>query len=40
MIMATAEHIKHGEKSEIWKNIIILLLAAFIAVGRFIPLEA
>lgn len=40
MIVATAEHVKHEEKNEIWKNVIIFLLAAFVAVGRFIPLEA
>ena len=38
MILATSEHLKHGEKNEIWKNIIICLLALFVAVGRIIPL--
>ena len=39
MVMAITEHIKHKEKNEIGKNVIILLLAAFVAIGRFIPLE-
>lgn len=38
MALAIAEHVRHKEKNEIGKNIIILFLAAFIAVGRFIPL--
>ncbi len=35
MILAIAEHIQHKEASEIWKNVIIMLLAVFVAVGRF-----
>jgi hypothetical protein len=39
MVLAIAEHRKNGEGNEIGKNIIIMLLAAFVAVGRFIPLN-
>jgi uncharacterized membrane protein YphA (DoxX/SURF4 family) len=39
MILAIEEHVKYKETHEIWKNIIIILLAAFVAVGRFIPLQ-
>jgi DoxX-like family len=35
MILAIAEHIRHNETHDIPKNIIILLLAAFVAAGRF-----
>lgn len=35
MVLAIAEHIQHKEMHDIPKNIIILLLAAFVAVGRF-----
>ena len=35
MLLAIAEHIQHKEGHDIPKNIIILLLAAFVAVGRF-----
>lgn len=38
MVLAIAEHVRHKEANEIGKNVIILLLAAFVAVGRFIPL--
>lgn len=38
MVLAIAEHIKHNEKNEIGKNVIVMLLAAFVAVGRFIQL--
>ena len=34
MILAIAEHIRHKETRDIPKNVIILLLAAFVAVGR------
>lgn len=39
MILAIAEHVKHKETREIWKNLIILLLAGFVAVGRYIPVQ-
>ena len=34
MVLAIAEHVKHKETHEIGKNVIIILLAAFVAVGR------
>jgi len=37
MVLATVAHIRNKEVHEIWKNVIILLLAAFVAMGRFIP---
>ncbi len=37
MVLATVTHIRNREVHEIWKNVIILLLAAFVAVGRFVP---
>ena len=39
MILAISEHIRYKETNEIWKNVIITLLAAFVAVGRFVPLQ-
>ncbi len=39
MALAVAEHVRHKEKNEIGKNVIIMLLAAFVAVGRFIPFQ-
>ena len=35
MIFAITEHIRYKETHDVPKNVIILLLAAFIAVGRF-----
>ena len=35
MVLASAEHVKHKETHEIGKNVIIILLAAFVTVGRF-----
>jgi hypothetical protein len=35
MLLAIVEHIRHKELSDIWKNLIIILLAAFVAIGRF-----
>ena len=35
MLLAIAEHVKHGEMHEIWKNILIAMLAAIVTVGRF-----
>jgi len=35
MVFAIKEHIQHKETHDIAKYIIILLLAAFVAVGRF-----
>ena len=34
MVLAIAEHVRHKENNEIGKNVIIMLLAAFVAVGR------
>jgi uncharacterized membrane protein YphA (DoxX/SURF4 family) len=34
MILAIADHVKYKETNEIGKNIIIIVLAAFIAIGR------
>jgi len=39
MVLATVEHIRYKEVHEIWKNVVIILLAAFVAVGRFITLQ-
>ncbi len=36
MVLAMAEHLRYKEAHEIWKNVIIILLAAFVAVGRFV----
>ena len=35
MVLAIAEHVRHKEKNEIGKNVVIMLLAAFVAVSRF-----
>jgi hypothetical protein len=35
MVLAIAEHVRHKEIHEIGKNVIIIMLAAFVAVGRF-----
>ena len=35
MVLAIAEHVRHKEMNEIGKNVIIILLAAFVTVGRF-----
>lgn len=35
MVLAIKEHLKYGENHEIWKNVIFILLAAFVAIGRF-----
>lgn len=39
MILAIAEHVKYKEKSKVFTNIIILFLAVFVAVERFVPLH-
>lgn len=39
MILAIDEHLKYNEKHEIGKNLVIMSLAAFVAVGRFIPFQ-
>ena len=39
MVLAIAEHVRYNEANEIGKNVIVILLAAFVAVGRFIPLQ-
>ena len=36
MVLAMVEHIRYKEANEIWMNVIIILLAAFVAIGRFI----
>ena len=36
MVLAIAEHVRHKETNEIGKNVIIILLVAFVAVGRFV----
>jgi putative oxidoreductase len=35
MVLAMVEHIRYKEVHEIWKNIFIIMLAAFVVVGRF-----
>jgi len=35
MVLAMAEHVRYKEGHEIWKNVIIILPAAFVALGRF-----
>jgi len=39
MVLAMVEHIRYNETKEIWKNVVIILLAAFVALGRLIPLH-
>ena len=34
MLLAMVEHIRYKEVNDIWKNAIIILLAALVAVGR------
>ncbi|HEX6181800.1 MAG TPA: DoxX family protein [Chitinophagaceae bacterium] len=34
MVLAMAEHIRYKEAHEIWKNAIIILIGAFVAIGR------
>ena len=36
MVLGIAEHLRNKETNEIWKNVIIIFLAGFVAVGRFI----
>jgi hypothetical protein len=36
MVLAMVEHIRYKEVHDIWKSMIIILLAAFVALGRFI----
>jgi hypothetical protein len=35
MLFAIVEHVRLDEGQEVWKNIVIMLLAAVVAVGRF-----
>jgi hypothetical protein len=35
MLLAIVDHIRNKEAPEIWKNVVIILLAAFVAIGRF-----
>lgn len=35
MLLAIGEHVRHRETHDIPKNVIIMLLAAFVAIGRF-----
>jgi hypothetical protein len=37
MVLAIIEHVRHKENYDIGKNIIIMLMAAFIAIGRLVP---
>jgi putative oxidoreductase len=39
MVLAIAEHVRYREGSDIWKNVVIIFLAAFVALGRLIPEE-
>ena len=39
MVLAMVEHIRYKEVHDIGKNMIIILLATFVAIGRFIPLQ-
>jgi putative oxidoreductase len=38
MILAIVEHIQNNELYEIWKNVMIILLAGFVTVGRLMLL--
>ena len=38
MVLAISEHVKYKEPRKVLMNVIIICLAAFVAVGRFIPL--
>ena len=35
MVLAIVQHIRDNEPNEIWKNVIIMVLAIFVAIGRF-----
>jgi hypothetical protein len=35
MILAMLDHFRYKEGKQIWTNVIIILLAAFVAIGRF-----
>jgi len=39
MILAIREHVRHHERNKVLMNIIIFSVAAFVAVGRFVPLH-
>jgi len=39
MALATMEHVRYREPNEIWKNVLISMLALFVAAGRFVPLR-
>ena len=39
MILAIREHVRYKEAGKILMNVVIISLAAFIAVGRFVPLR-
>lgn len=34
MLLAIADHVRHKEVHDVWKNIVIILLAVFIVIGR------
>ena len=35
MVLAMVEHIRYGEAKQIWTNVFIIFLSAFVAIGRF-----
>jgi len=37
MILAIKEHVRYKEAGKILMNVIIIIIAAFVAVGRFVP---
>ena len=39
MVLAIKEHLKYREPGKILMNVIIMCLAAFVAVGRFVPFQ-
>jgi uncharacterized membrane protein YphA (DoxX/SURF4 family) len=39
MAFATVEHLRHHERNDVWKNVLIAILGLFVAVGRFVPLH-
>jgi hypothetical protein len=35
MLLAMVDHIRYKEAHEMWKNILVILLGTFVAIGRF-----
>ena len=35
MVLAMVEHIRYHESRQIWTNVLIIFLSAFVAIGRF-----